>query len=164
MEPSLREATISSSSILTLIFENISSKCPSRRSFVTLGEILPISMHSRQEYCSILCKSYSRFIIFSEFLWLFLERTVDVFSATLSLLRSKLFSLFSSSIFLSMLCNSALIYLFSFERPFCFEIKLSWTFIAKAISWLLDIFSSCSLVKILLPAIVKINLFKFSFT
>ena len=107
---------------------------------MTLGEILPISMHSRQEYCFILCKSLSRFITFSEFLWLFLERSVDVFSATLSLLRIKLFSLFSSSIFLSILCNSALIYLFSFERLFCFEIEFPWTFIAKAISWLLDIF------------------------
>ena len=117
---------------------------------MTLEEILTISMHSHQEYCSILFKSLSRFIIFSQFLWLFLEGIVDVFSATLSLLRSKLFSLFSLSISLSMLCNSALIYLFSFERPFCFEIELSWTFIAKAISWLLDIFSSCFLVKILL--------------
>ena len=131
---------------------------------MTLGEILPISMQSRQEYCFNLFKSLSRFIIFSQFLWLFLEGIVDVFSATLSLLRSKLFSLFSLSISLSMLCNSALIYLFSFERPFCFEIELSWTFIAKAISWLLDIFSSCFLVKILLPAIVNINLFTFSFT
>ena len=131
---------------------------------MTLGEILPISMHSRQEYCFILCKSLSSFITFSEFLWLFLERSVDVFSATLSLLRIKLFSLFSSSIFLSILCNSALIYLFSFERLFCFEIEFPWTFIAKAISWLLDILSSCFLVKILLPPTVSINLFKFSFT
>ena len=163
VEPSLWQATISSSSILTPIFENISSTCPSRRSFVMLGGIPAISMHSSREYYSILCKSLSRLIIFSEFLWWFLERNVDVFSATLTLLRSNLFSLFSLPIFLSMFCNFALISLFSFFVFICFKIKFSWTFIAKSISWLLDIISSCFLIKILLPAIVNINLFKFSF-
>ena len=118
VEPSLRQATISSSSILTPVFENISSTCSSRRSFVMLGGIPAISVHSRREYCSILCKYLSRLFIFSEFLWWFLERSVDEFSATLSLLRCKLFSLCSSSIFLSMFYNFALISLFSLERAF----------------------------------------------
>ena len=163
VELSLWQATISSLSTMTPFFENIGSMCSLIRLFVMLGGIPDISMHYRLEYCSILCTSLPRLIISSKFLWWFLERSVDVFSAMLSLLRIKLFSLFSSSIFLSMLHNFALISLFSFERTICFKITFSWTLIAKSISWLLDIFSSCFLVKILLPAIVNINLFKFSF-
>ena len=134
VEPSLWQAAISSSSILTPIFENISSTCSSRRSFVMLRGIPAISMHSRREYCSILCKSFCGFIIFSELLWWFFTRSVDAFSTTLSLHRSKLFFLFSRSIFVSMLCNFALISLFSLERVICFEINFPWTFFAKSCS------------------------------
>ena len=60
-----------------------------------LRAIPAVLMYFREEYCSILCKTLSRFIIFSDFLGRFLARSVDAFSATLSLLQSKLFSLFS---------------------------------------------------------------------
>ena len=50
-------------------------------------------------------------------------------------------------------------FLFLFGKSVLF----SWTFIAKSISLSLDIFSSCLLVKMLLLAIININLFKISF-
>ena len=150
--PILWQATISIVSNTTPSFSKINKTCSSSRSFVMLLGIPTISMHSRREYCSILCMFLSISITFS-LIFLCVMRVNDCFSATHTLIFRTSFSFLSSSNLESIILCFSLNSLLSFMSSVYLLIILFCSFKANSINWSLVIFSSCFLVKMMLPDI-----------
>ena len=116
--------------------------CSLRRSFVILFRMSAILMHLQQEYHSSLCIFPSISIILSFNFWWLMENVIKVFSAIITLLWRNSFSFFRllnlASTTLSFFRNSLL----SLISSVCFDIKLSYSFIAKSVSCSLVISSS----------------------
>ena len=112
-----------------------------------------IFMHSRREYCSILCMFLSISITCSLIFLSFVERVNKIFSATDTLFLRTSFSFLNSSNLESIILSFSLNSVLSFMSSVYLLIILFCSFMANSInSWLL-IFSSCFLVKMMLPAI-----------
>ena len=147
------QATISIVSNTTPSFSKINKTCSSSRSFVMLLGIPIIFMHSRREYCSILCMFLSISITCSLIFLSFVERVNKIFSATDTLFLRTSFSFLNSSNLESIILSFSLNSVLSFMSSVYLLIILFCSFMANSVnSWLL-IFSSCFLVKIMLPAI-----------
>ena len=126
--------------------------CSLSRSFIMPLRIPTISMHLQQECCSILCMFLSISITFS-LIFLCVMRVNNCFSATHTLIFRTSFSFLSSSNLESIILCFSLNSLLSFMSSVCLLIILFCSFKANSINWSLVIFSSCFLVKMMLPDI-----------